>query len=104
MSKAEKYLNNRKKSNRRFVTMVIFILLVSFFAFKYINSTIASKKMTVNSQIDEKNQEIKEIKNDISSIRSDYKKRNTDEFKEKVAREKLGMIKDDEYVYKDNNK
>lgn len=57
----------------------------------------------VTSQISEKNDEIENIKLDIDSLKDDYKNRNSDEFKEKIARERLGMIKKDEYVYKDNN-
>ena len=46
---------------------------------------------------------ISSIRGEIDSIKEDYENRNTDEYKEKIAREKLGMIKKDEYVYKDEN-
>ena len=58
---------------------------------------------SLNQDIKVTNSKIKKVRKDIDTIKSDYDNRNTDEFKEKIAREKLGMIKKDEYVYKDEN-
>lgn len=61
------------------------------------------QRLSLKENITETNTKISKIKKEIDTIKKDYENRNTDDFKEKIAREKLGMIKKDEYVYKDEN-
>jgi cell division protein DivIC len=103
MSRNQKYLKNRKKYNRRYLFCILIVLTIAFFGFRKMNRIMNAEIAKVTSQISEKNDEIENIKLDIDSLKDDYKNRNSDEFKEKIARERLGMIKKDEYVYKDNN-
>lgn len=103
MNKDQRYLKNRKKNNRRYLVSIIIILTIAFFTFKKMNTAIQEEIASLNQQIEDKNSEIENIKVDIAGLKSDYEMRNSDEFKEKIARERLGMIKKDEYVYKDGN-
>lgn len=103
MNKDQRYLKNRRKYNRRYLVSIIIVLTIAFFGFKKMNSAIQDEIAELNNQIKEKNAEIESVKVDIASLKSDYEMRNTDEFKEKIARERLGMVKKDEYVYKDGN-
>lgn len=103
MSKNERYLKNRKSVNRRYLLSIIFVIAIAFIGFRQMNQIIQSEISTIRSQISDKNSEIESVKVDINSIKEDYKERNSDKFKEKVARERLGMVKADEYVYKDQN-
>ena len=61
------------------------------------------QRLSLKENITETNTKISKVKKEIDTIKKDYENRNTDDFKEKIAREKLGMIKKDEYVYKDEN-
>lgn len=103
MNKDQRYLKNRAKSNRMFLLFIIFILALAFISFKKINSDIKEEISLLNQKIEDKNSDIENIKVDIKDLKSDYDMRNSDEFKEKIARERLGMVKKDEYVYKDEN-
>lgn len=103
MNKDQRYLKNRRKANRRYLISIIIILTVAFFGFWKMNSAMQEEIAALNQEIKEKNSEIENVKLDIASLKSDYEIRNTDDFKEKIARERLGMVKKDEYVYKDEN-
>lgn len=103
MDKDQRYLKNRRKYNRRYLISIIIVLSIAFFGFRSMNRAIQDEIADLNKQIKEKNSEIENVKVDIASLKSDYEMRNTDDFKEKIARERLGMVKKDEYVYKDGN-
>lgn len=103
MNKDQRYLKNRKKHNRRYLISIIIVLTIAFLGFKKMNAAIQAEIANLNQQIQDKNSEIENVKVDIAGLKSDYEMRNTDDFKEKLARERLGMVKKDEYVYKDGN-
>ncbi|MSS77225.1 septum formation initiator family protein [Anaerococcus sp. WCA-380-WT-2B] len=104
MNKYERYIKNRRKKNTRFLLFVILIFFIVFFISRSYNQSLQRKSSDLTEQIKTTDKNIKSVKNDIENIKKDYENRNTDTFKEKIAREKLGMVKKDEYVYKDNNK
>lgn len=103
MNKDQRYLKNRKKHNKRYLISVIIVLAIAFLGFRKMNMAIQAEIADLNRQIQDKNSEIENVKVDIAGLKSDYEMRNSDEFKEKLARERLGMVKKDEYVYKDSN-
>ncbi|MDD7305829.1 MAG: septum formation initiator family protein [Peptoniphilaceae bacterium] len=103
MNKNQKYLRNRKKNNRKYLISLVILITIAFFGFKKMNQAIHEQISILNQQIKEKNSQIENVKVDIAGLKSDYEMRNSDEFKEKIARERLGMVKKDEYVYKDGN-
>lgn len=83
--------------------MCIFAFVLVFLLAKSFNNKINLQMGAINNDIKSTSSKISSLRNEIDSIKKDYENRNTDEYKEKVAREKLGMIKKDEYVYKDEN-
>ncbi|MBS5988821.1 FtsB family cell division protein [Anaerococcus hydrogenalis] len=103
MNKYERYIKNRSKKNTRFLIMVFIVFILTFFLTRAFNKNMNRQKLSLKENITETNTKISKVKKEIDTIKKDYENRNTDEFKEKIAREKLGMIKKDEYVYKDEN-
>lgn len=103
MNKYERYIKNRSKKNTRFLIMVFLVFILTFFLTRAFNKNMNRQRLSLKENITETNTKISKIKKEIDTIKKDYENRNTDDFKEKIAREKLGMIKKDEYVYKDEN-
>ena len=103
MNKYERYLKNRSKKNKRFLIVTVFAFVLVLLLSKSFNNKIYAQMSTVDNNIKSTNNKISSLKNEIDTIKEDYENRNTDGYKEKVAREKLGMVKKDEYVYKDEN-
>lgn len=83
--------------------MSILAFILVFLLAKSFNNKINAQIGSLNNDIKSTSSKISSLRKDIDTIKNDYENRNTDEYKEKVAREKLGMIKKDEYVYKDEN-
>lgn len=80
---------------------LIMIAIMAIFAFNYIKQGITIKRIEkdiINSQ-----EELEELKNKNSALESDLKKAETDEYIEKLARERLGMIKEGEKVVNSEN-
>lgn len=103
MNKYERYIKNRSKKNTRFLIMVFLVFILTFFLTRAFNKNMNRQRLSLKENITEINTKISKVKKEIDTIKKDYENRNTDDFKEKIAREKLGMIKKDEYVYKDEN-
>lgn len=103
MNKYERYLKNRSQKNLRFLLVILLLFVLGLFLSRSFNKNIDAKLSSMDKNIKTTNSKITNVKTDIESIKKDYENRNTDEFKEKLAREKLEMIKKDEYVYKDEN-
>ena len=57
----------------------------------------------VNKDIESLNKKKDDLQITIKSLKEDYDNRNTDEFKEKIARDRLDMVKKSEVVYEDDN-
>ena len=48
---------------------------------------------TLDTEISSTKKKLDDVSKEITSLESDYEIRNTDQFKEKIAQERLGMIK-----------
>lgn len=97
-----KQTENKKKSSKfnklYFVTMAFVILsFSSYLLYKYDNL------MEYNEKIQQLNEEINKAnkKNEELKYQTEYK--NSNEYIEKIAREKLGMVKNNEIIFYDNN-
>lgn len=104
MNKYKSYIKNRSKKNLLFLIAVIGVFFLVFFFARSFNKKIEDDIKTLSEDVEKTDKKIASVKEEIESIQKDYENRNTDAFKEKIAREKLGMVKKDEYVYKDNDK
>lgn len=92
----------RKRSSKRRRSNLIFILFIlTFTYFPYALAKQGIKISEYEKQLNSYTEKKQELMEDISSLKEDYKNRETLEFAEKVAREKLGMIKPKEYLVKE---
>ncbi|MDO5018455.1 MAG: septum formation initiator family protein [Lagierella massiliensis] len=93
--KKNKTLSKRKRSNLIFV---IFILTFTYFPY-----ALAKQSLKISAYEKELNMyttKKQELVEEISDLKKDYENRESLEFAEKIAREKLGMIKPKEYLVK----
>lgn len=83
---------------KRQVTLkkLIMIAIIAIFAFNYVKQSITINR--IEKQIIDSQNELEDLKSKNSELESDLKKSDTDEYIEKLARERLGMIKDGEKV------
>ncbi len=94
---------NKKKLNkrRRFINFIVILTLLTtvYFTFTLVRNKVEYNRL--NNQLDELISERKEIEEEIKNLEKNYEDRDSLEFAEKVAREKLGMIKAKEYIIKE---
>ena len=93
MSRAKSYQKKRKAKNRRFLLSVLLILILSTVAYIFLNKMMNAEIKTLNSEISSTKKKLDAVNEEITSLESDYEIRNTDQFKEKIAQERLGMVK-----------
>lgn len=104
MNDLNKFNKDRCKKNRKFIKFFSGMVIVSF-SFFFVLSAYQKKTLSdLEENIKENEEYINKLNLDIESLKYDYSMRNTDEFKEKIARSRLNMIKDDEYLYEDENR
>lgn len=76
--------------------MIAGLIVLSSVGFWYLNSSMNAENEKMSKDIISSQKKLEGVKNEIDGLREDYEMRNTDQFKEKVAKEKLGMVKKDE--------
>lgn len=89
-------MNKRKKS-----TFGIFILLAIFLYLSYV--AVGQQKLlnAKNLEMSEIESKIKEETKTNEELKKEKEMINSDEYKEKIARDKLGMVKKNERVFVD---
>ncbi len=99
MSDLESKKISSKINKFYFITMIFIILSFSSYLFyKYDNLMQYNEKIKqINKEINAANKKNEELK-----YQTEYK--NSKEYIEKVARDKLGMVKNNEIVFYDKNK
>lgn len=102
-ARKDTYLSKRKAKNKRFLLTAASLLVVSGLGFAYLNSSMNKENADMNKDIISSQKKLEDIKTEIEGLKEDYEMRNTDEFKEKVAKEKLGMVKKGEEVSEENS-
>lgn len=93
MAKAKSYQKRRKAKNRRFLLTIFLILLISVISFIFLNKMMKAEINSLDTEISSTKKKLDDVNKEITSLESDYEIRNTDQFKEKIAQERLGMIK-----------
>lgn len=83
---------------KRQVTLkkLIVIAIIAIFAFNYVKQSVTINR--IEKEIMDNQNELEDLKSKNNELESDLKKVDTDEYIEKLARERLGMIKDGEKV------
>ncbi len=93
-----KSLPNKKNSSKLnilyFLVMIFMILSFSSYLFYKYNSLI-----NYNARIDEINKEIEDATKKNNELKAQMEYKNSNEYIEKIAREKLGMIKNNEIIF-----
>ncbi len=93
MAKKKSYAKKRKTKNTKFFVMIL-ILTILFAGFIYYsNSRMDAEMREIDQEMTSNKKKMQELDEEITSLEDDYDIRNTDEFKEKVAKERLGMVK-----------
>lgn len=95
-ARKDSYLSKRKVKNKRFLKMITGVLVLSSVGFLYLNSSMNAENEKMSKDIISSQKKLEDVKTEIDGLKEDYEMRNTDQFKEKVAKEKLGMVKKDE--------
>lgn len=102
MARAKTYQKKRKAKNRRFLLSVLLILILSTVAYIFFNKMMNAEINTLNSEISSTKKKLDAVNEEITSLESDYEIRNTDQFKEKIAQERLGMVKGENDTEEEN--
>ncbi|WP_300408965.1 septum formation initiator family protein [Lagierella sp.] len=94
-----KSVRRRPKKKKINFIFIAFILTLIYFSYALVRQgvRISSYEGELNTYIARRD----ELVDEISTLQEDYKNRESLEFAEKVAREKLGMIKAKEYLVKE---
>ena len=96
-----------KQFRKRFFTrksMTIIILTLVIILFLGIGGIRQKQKADhYKRSIEELSSEVKQIEDTNRALEEEKKETDTDAFKERVAREKLGLIKKDEYAIKESD-
>lgn len=95
------YLKQRGKKNKRFLLTAFGLVIFSVIGFYFLNSNLNKDMKKLDQDIVSSKKKLENVKKEIDSLNDDYENRNTDQFKEKMAKEKLGMVKKSEV--KDEN-
>ncbi|MDU2683557.1 MULTISPECIES: FtsB family cell division protein [Clostridium] len=75
---------------------LIIVFIFAIFVFNYIKQEITMKRIQEDIVISQK--ELEELKDKNSKLEADLKKVDSNEYIEKLARDRLGMIKEGEKV------
>ena len=95
MAKKKSYAQKRKAKNTKFFVMILILTLVFAGFIYYTNSRMDAEMRELDQEMTSKKKKMQELDEEITSLEEDYDIRNTDEFKEKIAKERLGMVKKD---------
>ena len=102
-ARKDSYLSKRRQKNKRFLRIALALLVISSLGFLYLNSSMNKENEAMNKDIISSQKKLEDMKTEIKGLKEDYEMRNTDQFKEKVAKEKLGMVKKGEEKSEEKN-
>ena len=95
MAKKKSYAKKRKAKNTKFFVMILILTLLFAGFIYYTNSRMDAEMREINQEMTSNKKKLQELDEEINSLEEDYDIRNTDEFKEKIAKERLGMVKEE---------
>ena len=93
MAKKKSYAKKRKAKNTKFFVMILILTLLFAGFIYYTNSRMDAEMREIDQEMTSNKKKLQELDEEITSLEEDYDIRNTDEFKEKIAKERLGMVK-----------
>jgi len=102
LKKSKKALNKKKIANNRLGMLVIgFVAFLLLGGMVVQSSTLESRLAAYDAKADSLEEAIENEKARTEEIEELKKYMETDEYAEEVAREKLGLVKDNEIVFKE---
>ncbi len=93
-----------RNSNKRFLIFISSIALVFSIYFVYTFVEQSFRMTGINAEINTKKAQLDEINGEIQSLESELEQVNDIEFIEKIARQKLKMVKPRDIIYVDSDK
>ena len=93
MAKKKSYAKKRKAKNTKFFVMILILTLLFAGFIYYTNSRMDAEMREIDQEMTSNKKKMQELDEEITSLEEDYDIRNTDKFKEKIAKERLGMVK-----------
>lgn len=103
MTKKNSYFKKRRQQNQRFLITILSIMVLAAGSFNMYNKALDREFSKVNKDMESLTKKKEDLQISINGLKEDYENRNTDEFKEKIARDRLDMVKKSEVVYEDDN-
>lgn len=80
---------------------IVIVFLLAIFCFSVVRQENAIKKLS--KQVSERQNKLEALEKENELLQQKVDSINTDEFAEKLARERLGLVKDGEKVVNDSN-
>lgn len=102
MARKSAYLRQRKSKNLRFLLFILIIIGACIALYTYSSNAMDKEIKHIDSEITSNQKKLKGIDEEITKLTNDYNIRNTDEFKEQIAEDMLGMTKENEQDSNEN--
>lgn len=90
-----------KRRKRNVLPVVVLLMLAIYLVYSYINQSFRLSKLRQEKEHLEMQKVV--LQKEIETLKLDYANKDSLDFVEKIAREKLGMIKSNEQIYIDIN-
>lgn len=91
---------NKTKNKKSFLKLYSIIFLVICFVFGKAIIFQMSEKAKLNAKIEELEANKEQLNEEIENIKKDIQNKDTEEFVEKIARDRLNMVKKNEVIVK----
>ncbi len=91
------------RQNRRTIVVIIFVLIVLIAALMIAGSRLNTKITEGNARISELQEQTEDEEARTEEISELQEYMQSDEYKEQVAKDKLGLVKDGEIIFKESD-
>ncbi len=95
-------INRKTRKKGRFIKRNRITIIIVGILFAYLSISLINQQIKINSLLEKEKEaleELESLKAEANSIKEKIEESNNDEFIEKVAREKLKMVKPNEIIY-----
>ncbi|WP_151409871.1 FtsB family cell division protein [Anaerococcus sp. Marseille-P9784] len=94
MDKRNVRKKKRRTKNTGFIIFMFALILIAAIYFALANRSLDNEIKKLDSDLSSNQKKLEDLDVKIKELEKDYEMRNTDEFKEKIAEERLGMVKE----------
>ena len=93
----------KKRQNRFSMALVVMVILMLIIVVSFKRSEIKEKQATYSQREEQLTEQIEEEKNRSEEIKEYGKYTKTKKYAEEVAKEKLGLVNDDEIIFQNED-